>query len=113
MPRGNGTGPQGMGPMTGRAAGYCAGSNGPGFANFAGGGGFGCGRGRGGAGRGLGRGFRGGYPAAMPLAGATGMTPEEARERQAAALRAQSEQLAAQLDGVNRRLAELSGLSPA
>lgn len=26
MPRGDGTGPQGMGPMTGRAAGYCIGS---------------------------------------------------------------------------------------
>ncbi len=33
MPRGDGTGPAGMGPMTGRAAGYCAGSNAPGFAN--------------------------------------------------------------------------------
>jgi len=100
--------------MTGRAAGYCAGFGGPGFANVAGGGVFGCGRGRGmGRDLGLGRGFRGGYPAAMPVAGATGMTPEEARERQVAALRAQSEQLAAQLDGVNRRLAELSGIPPA
>ena len=25
MPRGNGTGPMGYGPMTGRGAGYCAG----------------------------------------------------------------------------------------
>ncbi|NLG67487.1 MAG: DUF5320 domain-containing protein, partial [Actinobacteria bacterium] len=25
MPRGDGTGPEGMGPMTGRGAGYCAG----------------------------------------------------------------------------------------
>ena len=25
MPRGDGTGPRGLGPMTGRAAGYCAG----------------------------------------------------------------------------------------
>ncbi|MGI6097596.1 MAG: DUF5320 domain-containing protein, partial [Dethiobacteria bacterium] len=25
MPRGDGSGPAGMGPMTGRAAGYCAG----------------------------------------------------------------------------------------
>jgi hypothetical protein len=44
MPRGDGTGPMGMGPMTGRAAGYCAGYAAPGFANPA----FGCyGRGRG------------------------------------------------------------------
>lgn len=33
MPRGNGTGPAGMGPMTGRAAGYCAGYSMPGFMN--------------------------------------------------------------------------------
>jgi len=33
MPRGDGTGPAGMGPMTGRAAGYCAGYPVPGFVN--------------------------------------------------------------------------------
>lgn len=33
MPFGNGTGPMGLGPMTGRGAGYCAGSGRPGFAN--------------------------------------------------------------------------------
>jgi hypothetical protein len=33
MPRGDRTGPAGMGPMTGRAAGYCAGYNAPGFTN--------------------------------------------------------------------------------
>jgi len=33
MPRGDGTGPAGMGPMTGRAAGYCAGYPVPGFMN--------------------------------------------------------------------------------
>ncbi len=33
MPRGDGTGPTGQGPMTGRAAGYCTGSSSPGFAN--------------------------------------------------------------------------------
>ena len=33
MPRGDGTGPMGMGPMTGRAAGYCAGYPVPGFMN--------------------------------------------------------------------------------
>jgi len=52
MPRGNGTGPMGMGPMTGRAAGLCAGFRVPGFANFMGGRGtwgrgFGMGRGQG------------------------------------------------------------------
>ena len=33
MPFGDGTGPRGMGPMTGRAAGYCTGFGQPGFAN--------------------------------------------------------------------------------
>ncbi len=33
MPRGDGTGPAGMGSMTGRAAGYCAGYDRPGFMN--------------------------------------------------------------------------------
>jgi hypothetical protein len=33
MPRGDGTGPGGMGPMTGRAAGYCAGYGMPGYMN--------------------------------------------------------------------------------
>ena len=33
MPAGDGTGPMGMGSMTGRAAGYCAGYPVPGFAN--------------------------------------------------------------------------------
>jgi hypothetical protein len=33
MPYGDGTGPSGMGPMTGRAAGYCAGYPVPGYMN--------------------------------------------------------------------------------
>lgn len=33
MPFGDGTGPLGLGPMTGRAAGYCAGFGVPGFMN--------------------------------------------------------------------------------
>ena len=33
IPRGNRTGPRGLGPMTGRAAGYCAGYPIPGFMN--------------------------------------------------------------------------------
>ena len=49
MPGGDGTGPGGMGPMTGRAAGYCAGYPVPGFMNPIGGR--------------LGMGSFGGYPA--------------------------------------------------
>lgn len=45
MPRGDGTGPMGIGPMTGRGMGCCAGYQVPGFANA--------------GGMGRGRGFRG------------------------------------------------------
>ncbi len=46
MPRGDRTGPSGLGPMTGRGAGYCAGFRVPGYLNFAGrSAGFGRGRG--------------------------------------------------------------------
>jgi hypothetical protein len=58
MPGGDRTGPLGMGPMTGRAAGYCAGYAVPGYMNpVPGRGFFGRGRGRGWFGRGMGRGF--------------------------------------------------------
>ncbi len=46
MPRGDGTGPMGMGRMTGRGMGYCTSAVTPGPMNYVGfGGGFGCGRG--------------------------------------------------------------------
>ena len=54
MPRGDGTGPMGMGSMTGRATGYCAGFRQPGYMTPGPGRGSGCGRGYG---RGFGRGF--------------------------------------------------------
>lgn len=55
MPSGDRTGPRGLGPKTGRAAGYCAGYNRPGYANP----GYGRGLGRGWYGRGFRRGFWG------------------------------------------------------
>lgn len=54
MPRGDKTGPYGAGPMTGRAAGYCAGYTVPGYINPR----RGYGRGWG---RGFGRGWRRGF----------------------------------------------------
>ncbi len=54
MPRGDGTGPDGFGPMTGRGAGFCAGYAVPGFRNP-------------GFGRGLGRGLRRGFVRAAPI----------------------------------------------
>jgi hypothetical protein len=71
MPRGNRMGPDGLGPMTGRAAGYCAGNAVPGFMNrFAGqamGMGFRRGYGRGLQGR-AGFGFRMQFAAGIPAA---------------------------------------------
>ena len=51
MPFGDRTGPLGLGPMTGRAAGYCAGYPVPGYLNPIPGRGFGRGAGFGGGGR--------------------------------------------------------------
>ncbi len=52
MPRGSRNGPQGYGPMTGRAAGYCAGNSVPGYQNSVPGrAGLGAGQGFGGRGR--------------------------------------------------------------
>ena len=61
MPRGNGNGPRGTGPMTGRAAGYCVGNEIAGFMDEGGGWGLGPKRHRRGRGRRQGR--RGGLPA--------------------------------------------------
>ena len=47
MPRGDGTGPSGIGPMTGRSAGFCAGFHTPGFMRLMPGRGTGFGPGRG------------------------------------------------------------------
>lgn len=55
MPRGDGTGPLGQGPMTGRGMGFCAGYNSPGYINP--------GFGRGYFGGGRGRGYRNWYRA--------------------------------------------------
>ncbi len=105
MPRGDGSGPNGFGPMTGRAAGFCACYGAPGYANPIAGRGLGSGWGRGrGAGRGLGigRGFGRGFgffgvPAAYPAAG---MDPE----REKAALTAQAEYLENELAAIRKRL---------
>ncbi len=63
MPRGDRTGPNGMGPMTGRGLGYCTGSSTPGFTTPAPRIGAGFRRGAGGRGRSgfVGRGRAGGF----------------------------------------------------
>jgi hypothetical protein len=73
MPRGDGSGPNGLGPMTGRAVGYCSGHLVPGFMNPV----FGFGFGRGG-GRGLCRGFwTTGIPGWARFPGFTAAVPDD------------------------------------
>ncbi len=116
MPRGDGTGPQGLGPMTGRAAGLCAGTGGPGYANPTLGRGVGAGFGRGlgfrNAGFGYGcRGYRcrffaSGIPArgrfgpySAPL---QGTDPEIEKQ----ILKNQADSLESELESIKKRLAQ-------
>ncbi|ARN57075.1 DUF5320 domain-containing protein [Sedimentisphaera salicampi] len=109
MPRGDRTGPAGLGPMTGRAAGYCTGNPVPGFMN-----GFGFGfRGGGrGMGRGLGRGFgfgRGAYQA--PAYGAYNAPaygqPQMDTETEKQVLEDNLSQLKEQMSQIEKRLESL------
>jgi hypothetical protein len=112
MPRGDGTGPMGMGPMTGRAAGYCAGYNVPGYMNPVPGWGRGMGYGRG-WGRGFGRGMGWGrgwgwnapaYPApAYPVPYAPAVTPQNEVDL----LKNQAKYFGEALEEINKRLAEI------
>ena len=111
MPRGNGTGPMGMGPMTGRAAGYCAGQGVPGYANPYGGRGLGMAWGRGGGpGMGMawgrGGGGRGWNFSPAPVPGPY-TVPEPTAEQQLSALREQADWLKQQLGAVDARVREL------
>ena len=81
----------GAGPMTGRAAGFCAGNTAPGYANFGGGGGRGFGRG-------FGRGW--GWPVAGVGAPPTG-------DQELAVLKQQAQQLKADMDLIQGRIQEL------
>ena len=105
MPRGNGTGPMGRGPMTGRAAGYCAGNGQPGVANPVAGCGGGFGRGMGG---GSGRGFRNMFFATgLPGWARSGGAPAPAGMNEKQVLKSQADALQAQLDTVRQRLGRL------
>ena len=106
MPRGDRTGPLGMGPKTGRAAGRCAGNDRPGFMNPAGGGrGFGRGAGCGG---GRGRGRRNMFLATgLPGGQRFGAAPAVAPETETQLLREQANALTTELENVLRRLEAL------
>ena len=106
MPRGDGTGPMGAGPMTGRAAGYCAGYSVPGFANpVTAGRGRGPGRGRGFAagGRGGGFGFRNRYYARPYL-----QPPVMTQEQEVNFLENEVKTLEEELEAAKKRLGELN-----
>jgi len=103
MPFGDRTGPTGLGPMTGRSDGFCAGYPMPGYMNPMPGRGFRPFGGRGWFGSGRGRGFRNSYwatgltgwqRAAMGFPGAYGFAApvppnEPTREQELSALRSQ------------------------
>jgi hypothetical protein len=119
MPAGDGTGPMGFGPMTGRGAGYCGGFPVPGYMNPMPGRGMGMRRGWGGGrgwGRGLGwgRGFgwrHGDYAMGLPAV-ETGYAippfyPAPSGEQEARALRTQAEHLEGALGEIRKRIADL------
>ncbi|WP_207680441.1 DUF5320 domain-containing protein [Desulfonema magnum] len=124
MPRGDGTGPVGTGPMTGRSVGYCAGYSVPGYGNpilgrgfgrgFARGRGLGAGRGFG-AGRGLGAGRGFGGPQMAWPGGVAGQMPygqgnfaAQTQEEEKGLLQGQADLLQNQLNDIRKRLDELS-----
>ncbi len=105
MPGGDGTGPQGLGPRTGRAAGYCAQYPVPGYAN-----------------PNLGRGFyRGGGRGRRNLYYATGLTGWQRgaysypppvvqaipKEQEVAELKNEAEYLENELKAINKRIQEI------
>lgn len=120
MPRGDLTGPVGMGAMTGRGAGYCRGYGMPGYAGGWGGGPGRMGMGRGGFGAGVGGGFgrrHRFYATGMPswrrygafdpvLGTAPYQKPDPEVEKQL--LERQAEALQAELEMIRKRLAGMA-----
>lgn len=105
MPRGDGTGPTGMGPRTGRAAGLCAGFGMPGYMNQVPGRGFGMGFGRG---RGGGRGWRNMFHATGLPGWARGGAPATpARAQELAVLKQHAEHFGKALEDISKRINEL------
>lgn len=114
MPRGDSTGPLGMGPLTGRATGHCAGYPLPGYANPAPraglGQGLGYGRGRGGFGRGVLRRRRSAGPIYPPFVpGFLGEVPEEGLADDKAYLQQAQKSLEAQINYLGDQLKQVRG----
>ena len=119
MPRGDSTGPMGMGPMTGRQTGYCTGYSMPGFFNNAGRRGVGIGFGRGAnfGGRG---GFRRrnrfiatGVSGRAPFGNFAASFQRTDPETEKQALKSQAEYLQSEMDAIKKRLDELNAKAPA
>ncbi len=111
MPRGDKTGPNGLGPMTGRAAGFCAGNNMPGYAGSGFGRGLGRGRGAGGGYGmgGFGRGFRNMFLATGLPGWARTDTAGSPTADEKQVLTNQAKVLQAQVEDIQKRLKELDG----
>ena len=106
MPGGDRTGPTGVGPATGRGAGYCTGSDVAGYQNPRGG--WGRGRRREGVGRGLQRGFRGGRGPAYAEPEVDQPLPRTRQvQDRLGSLQEMVRQLGHQLEEVSRRLGGL------
>jgi hypothetical protein len=101
MPRGDGTGPMGTGPMSGRQAGYCADFDAPGYANPAPR--LGLARGFGGGGRGWRHWF---YATGLPR-WARGSFAPPTPQQEADALKEKAGWLKDQLDAINKRIEEI------
>jgi len=103
MPLGDRTGPAGLGPMTGRGAGYCAGYSVPGYMNPV------PGRG-GGFGRSWGRGFglrRSGYPYGVSYGYGIPYPERISSEQEADMLKQQAEAVESELEAIKKRMKEL------
>lgn len=103
MPRGNGTGPMGMGPMTGRGAGFCTGNANSGFVNSIPGRGMGFGRGNG-RGLGSGMGWRNGW---MNQGGQIANQPVSTPVDELTELKNQAKYFGGSLQAINNRISEL------
>lgn len=118
MPRGDGTGPRGMGTMTGRGAGYCVGFVASGYTNpIVEGGigmGFGRGRGFGGGGRGWRNRFHAmGAPGRMQFAGYPAPYGEPDPETEKQAMKNHADALQSELDLIKKRLADVESATAA
>jgi len=116
MPFGNGTGPAGLGSMSGRGAGFCAGYGVPGYLNPAGGrgvwgAGLGFGRGRGHRNMYWATGLTGWQRAGMGLAAYPYAAPapftQPSAEQELATLRGQLKAMEQGMDEVRDRISEL------